>query len=124
MKTGGFSITVDTRFDNTYWRGLIDFFKGTDTSGHFVAFTTRQVMEQAPDYTTALASLQSPKMVGPAYIILGGVEPTEGAIITRSNNESLNLWTLENDAHKTGFYVSQLTLRRELPCSHLSPSGD
>ena len=106
MKTGGFSISVDTRFDNSYWRGLIDFLKGNDTSGTFLSFATRQVMEQAPDYATALARLQRVKMVGPSYIILGGVKPTEGAIITRSNNESLHLWTMENDLHKTGFYVS------------------
>eukprot|EP00730_Choanoeca_flexa_P017887 TRINITY_DN8660_c0_g2_i1.p1 TRINITY_DN8660_c0_g2~~TRINITY_DN8660_c0_g2_i1.p1 ORF type:complete len:391 (+),score=101.35 TRINITY_DN8660_c0_g2_i1:48-1175(+) len=105
MKTGGFSLSVDTRFDNSYWRGLIDFFKGTDTTGHFVAFTTRQVMESASNYSQALEMLQGYKMVGPSYMILGGVEPTEGAIITRSTNESLHLWTLENNAHGTDFFV-------------------
>ncbi|EDQ86590.1 uncharacterized protein MONBRDRAFT_10877 [Monosiga brevicollis MX1] len=104
MKTGGFSITVDTRYDNTFWKGLIEFFEG-DTSGHFVGFTTRQVMESQATYAEALQALQSYKMVGPSYMILGGVQPNEGAIITRSMNESLHLWTLENDAHNTGFYV-------------------
>ncbi|EGD72101.1 Asah1 protein [Salpingoeca rosetta] len=104
MKTGGFSISVDTRFDNSFWKGLIDFFKG-DHSGHFVAFTTRSVMENNATYADALKALTSAKMVGPSYMILGGAEAKQGAIITRSSNESLHLWTLENDLHNKHFYV-------------------
>merc|ERR1719487_1137812 len=64
MKTGGFSISVDTRFDNSFWKGLADFFKG-DHSGHFVAFTTRSVMENNATYEDALKTLTTTKMIGP-----------------------------------------------------------
>eukprot|EP00056_Hartaetosiga_gracilis_P014147 m.239843 g.239843 ORF g.239843 m.239843 type:complete len:395 (-) comp14124_c0_seq1:316-1500(-) len=105
-KKGGFSLSVDTRFDNTYWRGLIDFFKGDLSLDHqFVGFLTRTVMENNATYSDALQTLTSSPMVGPSYMILGGLNKGEGAIITRSMNESLHLWTLENNAHNTGFFV-------------------
>ena len=104
MKTGGFSISVDTRFDNSFWKGLADFFKG-DHSGHFVAFTTRSVMENNATYEDALKTLTTTKMIGPSYMILGGAKPKQGAVITRSSNESHHLWTLENDLRNKHFYV-------------------
>jgi len=56
MKTGGFSITVDTRFDLHLDKGLFNWLEG-DHSGHFLAFTTRTVMETA---TSCVPSPPSP----------------------------------------------------------------
>jgi hypothetical protein len=52
-------------------------------------------MENNHTYDDALASLNSIPLIGPAYIILGGVNPGEGAIITREEALSLNLLTLD-----------------------------
>lgn len=105
MKTGGFSITVDTRFDSTFYHGLIEFFKG-NTSLQFLAFTTRRAMETAPDFDSAFAILNNTAMVGPSYIILGGAKMGQGAIITRATGTtSLQPWTLQNNLHNTNFYV-------------------
>eukprot|EP00049_Salpingoeca_infusionum_P017159 m.351952 g.351952 ORF g.351952 m.351952 type:complete len:393 (+) comp16410_c0_seq1:100-1278(+) len=105
MKQGGFSVSVDTRFDNTFWAGLVEWFKGENQDAHFVGFTTRETMENNATYAEALQTFTTAKMVGPSYMILGGFNKNEGAIVTRSANESLHLWTLENDLHNTGFYV-------------------
>jgi len=105
MKKGGFSISVDTRYDNSYWNGLYEFFKGNSTS-QFLAFLTRSTMENAPDFNTAFNLLNGTSMIGPCYIILGGNQMGQGAVLTRSEGTvSLYPWTLQNDLHKTHFYV-------------------
>lgn len=105
MKTGGFSISVDTRFDGTLYKGLIEFFKGNATL-QFLAFTTRKIMEEEPDFASAVARMQHTPMVGPSYTIIGGNQPGQGAVVTRGyGNENFNLWTLENNLHNTDFYV-------------------
>lgn len=106
MKHGGFSITVDTRFDLNLDKGLFQWLSG-DHSGHFLAFTTRTVMETIATYDDALTALNDTKMVGPSYIILGGVESGEGAVITREEALSLHLWTIKNNLRHKDFYVLQ-----------------
>lgn len=105
MKTGGFSLSVDTRFDDSFYAGLIDWFKG-NTTLHFLGFTMRDTMEQAADFDAAYAHLTSTPMVGPGYIILGGNKQGQGAIITRGTGSACPTpWTLQNNLHKTDYYV-------------------
>ena len=61
-KKGGFSITVDTRFDNEYYSGLIAWLKGNHTA-NFLTFTTRSVMEGMTTYDQALQTLNTIDMV-------------------------------------------------------------
>lgn len=102
MRTGNFSITVDTRFDLNIDSGLISWLKGNH-SGHFLSFTTRNVMENNFTFADALETLNNTKMIGPSYIILGGINPGEGAVITREQALSLHLMTLsaalQNNTH-------------------------
>lgn len=106
MKTGGFSVTVDTRYDSNLDRGLFAWLQGNHT-GHFVSFTTRMAMENDATYVDALNTLNNTVMIGPSYIILGGVSKGEGAVITRAESQSLNLWTIQNNLRGKGFYVLQ-----------------
>ncbi len=95
---------TDTRFDDSFYNGLQKWFEG-DHTGHFLAFTTRAVMEQNATYAEALVALNDTKMVGPSFMILGGINPGEGAIITRGGPDSYNLWTIANNLHNTNYYV-------------------
>jgi acid ceramidase len=104
MKKGAFSITVDTRFDNNLDRGLFKWLRG-DHSGHFLTFTTRQAIENAPDYDAAFAILNNTQLVGPAYIILGGVKAGEGAVFTREEALSLRPMLLTDRIKNGTFYV-------------------
>jgi len=96
VKKGAFSLTVDSRFDNTYEYFLVEWLQNTSDTANFLSFLTRQAFESQNDYAGALDFLTTKDMVGPSYIILGGVKPGEGAVITNSPNmtHSLNVWTL------------------------------
>lgn len=104
FKTSGFSITVDTRFDKNFWHGLLAWLDGNYTA-QFLSFTTRTVMMTAASYGEALLALNNTLMVGPSYIILGGVNPGEGAVITREGALSLHLWTLDQAIKNSSFFV-------------------
>eukprot|EP00052_Salpingoeca_macrocollata_P011592 m.89451 g.89451 ORF g.89451 m.89451 type:complete len:385 (-) comp18122_c0_seq1:96-1250(-) len=105
MKQGGFSITVDTRFDDNLDKGLIRWIDGKDRSGDFLSFLTRSVMETNTTYAEAYDSLNKVPLIGPAYLILGGAKAGEGAVITREEAKSLNPWTLEMSLKNGSFYV-------------------
>lgn len=103
-KTNGFSITVDTRFDNTLWKGLKAWFAGNYTA-QFLSFTTRSVMMEEINYENALLRLNNTIMVGPSYIILGGYTSGEGAVITREGAQSFHLWTLNQSLANNSYFV-------------------
>lgn len=104
MKTGAFTISVDTRFDNNLDRGLWQWFNG-DHSGHFLTFTTRLAIETATDYTSAYAILNNTKLIGPGYIILGGAKAGEGVVFTREEAKSIRPLLLKDRILNGSFYV-------------------
>jgi len=104
MKKGAFSISVDTRFDNNLDRGLFQWLRG-DHSGHFLTFTTRNAIENAANYDEAFQILNNTKLVGPAYIILGGVSAGQGAVFTREEALSLHPLLLTDRIKNGTFYV-------------------
>ena len=108
MKTGGFSITVNSRFDKYFYHDLYEWLNGNHT-GQFLAFTTRSAMEQNATYADALARLNNTQLIGPSYIILGGTAAKEGAVITRDGAQSLNLWTLPMSFANNSFFVLEVT---------------
>jgi acid ceramidase len=104
MKTGAFSISVDTRFDNNLDRGLFKWFEG-DHSGHFLTFTTRYAIENAATYDEAFQILNSTKLIGPGYIILGGAKAGEGVVFTREEEKSIKPLLLSERILNGSFYV-------------------
>eukprot|EP00053_Salpingoeca_punica_P005757 m.56378 g.56378 ORF g.56378 m.56378 type:complete len:386 (-) comp13385_c0_seq2:409-1566(-) len=103
-KKAGFSISVDTRFDDNLDEGLIKWMDG-DTSGSFLSLLTRSVMENNATYEDAYTTLNAVKMIGPSYIILGGYKPAQGAVITREEAKSLFPWTLQMSLNNGSFFV-------------------
>lgn len=83
-KRGAFSISFNTRFDSERWAGLMAYLKGTDRSGHFLSLLVRDLMLTNATYEEALATFRTAKILGPSYIILGGIQPGQGAIVARS----------------------------------------
>lgn len=101
-KKGGFSISVNTRFSfKRAWHGLLDFLEGKDRTGHFLSLSMRDVMMNKPTYAEALQVIESIKLLGPAYIIIGGVQSGEGAIVCRNATDMCGQWLLA-DAAKAG----------------------
>jgi len=107
MKQNAFSITVNTRFDGNLWKGLRDWISGADRTGSFMSFVTRDAVMQDATYAQALHRLNTTKLLGPAYLIIGGVNSGEGAIVTRTANESLHLQELSTHLSMGKQYILQ-----------------
>lgn len=61
-----------------------------------LAFLTRRVLENATDFNNAVEMLSKTDMIAPAYFIVGGVKPYEGAVITRSQDKLVDVWRLNS----------------------------
>ena len=96
-KAGAFSVTVDTRMWTKLPDALVAWILGIDRSGHFLTFATRDAFELG-GYADAVAQLNSTKLLGPAYMIVGGVRAGEGAVLTRDAKESLHYWALPDSS--------------------------
>jgi N-acylethanolamine-hydrolysing acid amidase len=59
-----------------------------------IAFLTRSVFENATDFNKAVSMLSTSDIIAPAYFIVAGFNPYEGAVITRSQNEVIDVWRL------------------------------
>jgi acid ceramidase len=100
MKPNAFTLTLNERFDllNGGYNGIIDFIMGEPTN--FATFFTREIMEECTSYDEALQRVYNTPMASPAYIILGGTTPSQGAVLTRSlesvlyNNSLPGTWYL------------------------------
>jgi len=108
MKPHAFSVTIDSRFDDNFDSRLLAWLKPNSThTGKFVSFTVRQALEQTSSYSEALTFLNDTGLIGPAYLILGGMQPGEGAVITKESAETLDVMTINGRMaqHKQKFVV-------------------
>lgn len=51
-------------------------------------------MENITTFNDAVTYLSKTDLIAPAYFIVGGLQPYEGAVITRSQFEVVNMWRL------------------------------
>uniref|UniRef100_A0A6B2LAN1 N-acylethanolamine-hydrolyzing acid amidase n=1 Tax=Arcella intermedia TaxID=1963864 RepID=A0A6B2LAN1_9EUKA len=96
MKPGYFSITLNERdtgyiFENALEALLVP---GTTAS----AFLIRTIFETETSYSTASDLLSVTSTPAPSYIILSGVHPNEGVVITRDREKAADIWPLSSTA--------------------------
>lgn len=100
-KTGSFSITLNSRIKFERWTDLLAFLEGKDRTGQFLSLAMRDVMTTNSSYSEALDIIQNVKLLGPAYVIIGGASLGDGAIVAREATAVVGHWLL-NDAVKAG----------------------
>jgi len=105
VKKGSFSATVNTRFWNKLPTELAEWILGVNRSGQFLTFMIRDAFEKDADFATAVQRINTTRLLGPAYVIVGGVNAGEGAVVTRSANESLHFWSLQDEVARGTPYV-------------------
>mmetsp|Transcript_16989 Transcript_16989/g.23761 ORF Transcript_16989/g.23761 Transcript_16989/m.23761 type:complete len:401 (+) Transcript_16989:79-1281(+) len=105
MKKGAFSISVDSRFDSKFDIGLIKWIFGNHKH-HELTFTVRQAFEDPSitNYSQAYDFLNGATMIGPSYIIMGGVKPGEGAVISKDAS-TIDVMSLESALNNGTFFV-------------------
>jgi len=96
IRPGAFSLSVDSRFNADLDAYLVDWLVNKKDTAAWLTFTTRTVMETYEDYSSAVASLSSTVFIGPSYVIVGGMNPGEGCVITSAPNmtRALNVWSI------------------------------
>jgi len=107
LKKDAFTITMNERFNiNGGWIGMIEWLMGLAPGVNFVTFLVRETLENATNYKEATTMLLSQPIVAPAYFIVGGVQPYEGAIIARDRTKNgVADYTAMNRSDPNGWYV-------------------
>merc|ERR1712178_50047 len=107
-KKGGFSLSVDTRFDGHLDEYLVLWLLGK-YDGSFLSWKMRDTMENVGTYDDALRDLTSYKPMGPGYIILGGAKAGQGAVIALAAGKTTpqDVRLLSDAAANKSFYVVQ-----------------
>jgi len=123
----GYALTIDSRFDDNLDLGLIEWFNldkpNTDVE---VTMLCRQVMQAKEDlgYQKALETVNTTKVIGPAYIIMSGTGNAQGAVVTKGaskpfapDGRTVDLWTLDSivAANNTYFMVQTNYDHNEAP---------
>ncbi|XP_045137746.1 acid ceramidase-like isoform X1 [Portunus trituberculatus] len=84
VKKDKFTFSLDERFSlDGGFMGLLEWVLLKDHKQKWIAFITREVMEQADSYEAAKYTLSHTRLLAPVYFILGGAQRGQGSIITR-----------------------------------------
>merc|ERR1712151_686360 len=81
--------------------------EGKDRSGQFGTLNVRDALEHDGTFDDAVKRLNETKLMGPGYFAIAGVNPGEGAIMSRSAYGSFGFWTLAEELAKGKSYMVQ-----------------
>ena len=112
QKPNQFTLSLDERDKGEIWENIL---AALITGKHgIVSFHLRDVLgDPHSDYESALELLSTIPLITPSYIIVGGSEPTEGAVITRDRTAALDVWKL--DPTKGQWYVLETNYDHWVP---------
>merc|ERR1711923_577610 len=104
------TISVDTRFDDNYDEFLLKYLRNPTPKQQWLSLTTRVAMEKYDNYNEAVSYISNTSFIGPCYVIIGGVEKGEGAVLTIGPNGTMfDRWDIDNglpsDNKTESFYV-------------------
>ena len=94
FKQNAFSISGDERDQGSIIENIESIHDDYWPSGWLI----RDVLMNENNFEQALNRLNNTKLMAPVYYILGGTYNKQGAIITRDQEHSYNLWLLQNSA--------------------------
>lgn len=95
MRPHEFTISLNERDQGSIEKNLEALFESLLLKrGTLTSFILRDVIATKRNYQEAVASLAETPLVAPVYIIVGGVRPGEGVVITRDQKHA-DLWRLD-----------------------------
>lgn len=93
QKPHGFTITVDERDQGN---ALLNLLVGLlDKSVVPVSFLVRDAIAKSPNYTAAVDLLAYTPTAAPVYVIIAGVKPVEGAVISKRRLGPDDIWAID-----------------------------
>ncbi|VDM58126.1 unnamed protein product [Angiostrongylus costaricensis] len=119
MKERAFSITANERFqlDGGYL-GMLRWMIGLEPNGKWMSWLTRETLEQYNTYAEAKEHLMTTPILSPVYYILGGMNPGEGSVITRSLTKT-DLLNELNPSEENGWYLLETNYDLNKPVLYL-----
>ena len=70
-----------------------------------------QTFEKAQSYQEVVRTLNNSVTIAPSYMIVGGVRPGEGAVITKARVGAVDLWQLDPS---NGRYESRMIETKQI----------
>ncbi|KAJ1374525.1 Acid ceramidase [Parelaphostrongylus tenuis] len=98
--------------------GMIRWMLGLEPNGKWMSWLTRETLEQFNTYADAKAHLMTTPILSPVYYILGGKNPGEGSVITRSLTKT-DLLNELNPSGKNGWYLLETNYDLDKPVLYL-----
>ncbi|KAK3605187.1 hypothetical protein CHS0354_012996 [Potamilus streckersoni] len=95
QKPMAFSITVDERDQGSIFENIL--LAILDKKAVPMSFLVRDTLANQPDFESAIKHLSTTDTVSSVYFILAGVNPGEGAVITKERLETIDIWRLDPD---------------------------
>lgn len=105
MRPGGYAVTVDDRFDDSFDAGLIQWIKNPSDPAQFFGLVLRNLFASTASYDAAIPVLQDTQLISPIYFIVSGAATAEGAVVTREKNVTLSIATLQSQLDVGTFYL-------------------
>ena len=92
QKPLAFTVTLDERDKGYVWENIFQLLLAKTTP---VGFFLRSLLaDEDTNFDSAIEQISNVEMIAPSYIIVGGVNKGEGAVITRARTEALDIWRL------------------------------
>ena len=96
QKPNAFTISLNQRNKGFRIENLYQIL--VDRESHFVTFEIRSMLESAVgSFRSTVLQFMTTPLMAPCYIILGGVQPGEGAVITRAREAELSIRFIDTE---------------------------
>ncbi|KAK3605189.1 hypothetical protein CHS0354_012999 [Potamilus streckersoni] len=93
QKPKAFSITVNQRSEGFILENIL--LALLDRKAVPTTFLVRDILANEPDFESAISRLSTTDTVAPVYFIIAGMNPGQGAVITKSRLETVDIWRLD-----------------------------
>ena len=95
-KPNAFTLSGDERDQGSFMNNLQSIHKDWKPVGWLM----RDTLQNATDFNDALKMLSTEEIMAPVYYILGGLKYPDGAVITRNQTGSVDVWKLNDSQYK------------------------
>ncbi|KAL3881916.1 hypothetical protein ACJMK2_028303 [Sinanodonta woodiana] len=88
-----YSITVNQRSEGSILENIL--LALLDRKAVPTTFLVRDILANVPDFESAINHLSTTDTIAPVYFIIAGVNPGQGAVITKGRLETIDIWRLD-----------------------------
>lgn len=102
QKPNGVTITLDERDQGFLWENIFEAIFNKKAMP--ITFLIRDVIStEGMDFEHAVKTLSQVPLMADGYLIVGGVNVGEGAVVTRNRESTADVWNLTSDATKSPY---------------------